>query len=214
MEEYLRVGLLLVAALILFFIILEAWLRRRRFKVVDSSILKLNNDNNTHHFIEPSYTSTSTTIEEPTVDTAPTNKVENIDDDFLIISVLARPGAQFGSYDLLQAISSTGMQFGEMNIFHYYSVSEDKKSKLFSLASATKPGDFDLDRIGDFTCRGLTLFIDLGRVLEPGLALDTMLKTAEQLADDLDGELYVGPNKPWSPELLQQYKNKILHIVN
>lgn len=214
MEEYLRVGLLLVAALILFFIILEAWLRRRRFKVVDPSVIKLNTENNTHHFIEPSYTSTSVVLEEPTVDAAPENKVDNIDDDFLIISILAKPGAHFGSYDLLQAISSTGMQFGEMNIFHYYSVLEDKKSKLFSLASATKPGDFDLDRIGDFTCKGLTLFIDLGRVLEPVLALDTMLKTAEQLADDLDGELYAGPNKPWDAELLQQYKKKILHVVN
>lgn len=210
MEEYLRVGLLLIAALILFFILFEAWLRRRRFKVVDASVLKLNQTGSNHHFIEPSCTISMPTTEKP-VDTVASSQSENVDfDDFLILSVLAKPGSHFGSYDLLQTISATGMHFGEMNIFHYYSSIEDKKSKLFSLASATKPGDFDLDRIGDFSCKGLTLFIDLSRVLEPGLALDLMLKTAEQLADDLDGELYAGPNKPWSAELLQQYKQRIL----
>ena len=73
----------------------------------------------------------------------PIKLTENI----LSISIFAKPNNRFVSYDLLQAITSTGMQFGEMNIFHYYQrTPEGKKYTLFSLASATKPGEFDLDR--------------------------------------------------------------------
>lgn len=129
-----------------------------------------------------------------------------IADDIIIISVLAKPSAQFASYDLFQAISATGMQYGEMSIFHYYESTETGLVTLFSLASATKPGKFDLDRMGDFSCVGLSLFMDKNAVPNAEQAFLTMLEKAEQLADDLDGELRAGPErKPWNSETLQTY---------
>ena len=65
--------------------------------------------------------------------------------DLLMISIMAKPDSRFGSYDLLQAISATGMQFGPMNIFHYYLPAGGNQVSLFSLASATEPGEFDLE---------------------------------------------------------------------
>jgi cell division protein ZipA len=126
-------------------------------------------------------------------------------DDLLVISVAAKPGASFAGYDLLQAIVSTGMKFGEMNIFHYF---KDNK-KLFSLASATKPGEFDLDRMGAFSCIGLTLFMNCCEVPDAEKAFTLMLNVAEQLADDLDGELRAGLRAPLTKAILQQYQNKI-----
>ncbi len=38
-------------------------------------------------------------------------------EDFLILSVAAKPGQLFASYDLLQAIVATGMQFGSKIYF-------------------------------------------------------------------------------------------------
>ena len=129
-------------------------------------------------------------------------------EELLVISVTAKPGADFAGYDLLQAITATGMQFGSMNIFHYV---KDSKT-LFSMASATKPGEFDIDRMGAFACGGLTLFMNYREVPDAKYAFDLMVKTAEQLADDLDGELRAGQRIPLTQEILQQYENKILAL--
>lgn len=125
---------------------------------------------------------------------------------------MAKPNDTFASYDLLQAISATGLQFGEMNIFHYYKSPTTKKTPLFSLASATEPGVFDFDRIGDFSCRGLTLFMNLYNAGDPQVVFELMLKTAEQLAEDLDGELRAGPKQLWNDETLKQYLEKIQRV--
>ena len=37
--------------------------------------------------------------------------------------------------------------------------------------------------------------------------------TAEQLTEDLDGNLYAGNRVPWSEVVLQQYQKKIQHIA-
>jgi len=133
-------------------------------------------------------------------------------DDLLILSVIAKQNDHFASYDLLQAISSVGMQFGAMNIFHYYQQTPEKKYTLFSLASATSPGDFDLDKIGDFSCSGLFLFLRLNSVPNPSYAFKLMLAAAEQLADDLDGELRADPHTPWSQDILDRYQEKISQV--
>lgn len=129
--------------------------------------------------------------------------------DLLALSVVARFGGQFASYDLFQAIAVAGMQFGDMNIFHYYETIPGEKVTLFSLASSSEPGDFDLNRMGDFSCSGLTLFTNLREVPNPKAAFDSMLNAAMQLAEDLDGELRVNKRVPWNNTVLQQYQQKV-----
>jgi cell division protein ZipA len=229
MDEYLRFGLLIIAGLILVFILIESWWRRRRFKMAE---MTLQNFHPTSVKKAPTFSSESCAInltptEPPIQQSIPLAPVQRtaqpqpeiiveqaepelpLDDDYIIISVFAKPQMHFGSYDLLQAITSTGMQFGEMNIFHYYLPTDARKKPLFSLASATKPGEFNLDRIGDFSCAGLTLFMDLRNVDQPRSAFETMVKVAEQLADDLDGEMRAGNRILWTEAVLQQYRNKI-----
>ena len=132
------------------------------------------------------------------------------EDTLLILSVMAKPGMRFASYELLQAISSAGLKFGEMNIFHYIYPEADYGIKLFSLLSAEEPGEFNLDTIGDFSCPGLMLFMDYAKVPDPVTALNIMLEKAGQLADDLDGRLFADPKTPWSPEVCQMYQNKVM----
>lgn len=133
-------------------------------------------------------------------------------EELLILSVMAQPNDHFAAYDLLQAISAIGMQFGEMNIFHYYQQTSAEKQILFSLTSASPPGDFDLDRMGDFSCSGLILFLRLASVSHPQYAFDLMLSAAEQLADDLGGELRADPRTPWNEQTLQRYQEKIIRV--
>jgi cell division protein ZipA len=132
--------------------------------------------------------------------------------DLLVLSVVAKSGQQFGSYDLLQSIYATDMEFGDMNIFHYYGTNNGKRIPLFSLASATEPGEFDLDKIGNYFCSGLTLFTQLDNVPDPQEAFTLMLKAAEQLAEDLHGELRAGPRKPWNEQTFKEYQQKALYF--
>ena len=131
-------------------------------------------------------------------------------DNLLILSVMAKPNSRFASYDLLQAIATIGMQYGEMNIFHYYQQTMSGKVTLFSLASANKPGEFDLDNIGAFSCTGLVFFMNIARVPDPQNVFRLMLETAERLADYLDGELHADPSTPWNEKLVWQYQQKIM----
>src|SRR3990167_3842499 len=111
--------------------------------------------------------------------------VHHVPENLFILSVMAKPDAHFASYDLLQAISHAGLQFGEMNIFHYYQTTVNGKTKLFSLASANKPGDFDMNNIGNFSCTGLMLFMNKTDVPDPQQTFKLMLDTAEKLTEDL-----------------------------
>lgn len=132
--------------------------------------------------------------------------------NLLILSIMAKKGNRFESYDLFQAISAAGMQFGEMNIFHYYQPTPVGKVTLFSLASASKPGDFDLNHIAEFSCMGLMLFMDIGNTPDPQHAFKLMLETAERLTEDLDGELCADPMTAWNEKLAWQYHQKIMQF--
>jgi FtsZ-interacting cell division protein ZipA len=124
-------------------------------------------------------------------------------DDLVVISVMAQPGKTFSSYPLLQAISAAGFEFGDLGIFHY----RDKNSgdKLFSLASAAKPGDFDIDRFGEFSCPGLTIFMDAGAVFDSLVAFQHLLDAADHLVDDLDGKLCLGQKEALTDEMIDDY---------
>lgn len=197
-ENYLRIGLLLIAGVILFLILFEAWQKRRHLKMMK------NLNHFEEHFlsepIEPSYSAKKT---------APAPK-QDMPEDLLMITILAKPGNQFASYDLLQAILAAGFMHGEKNLFHYHK----DGTKLFSLASTTKTGEFDLNNIGEFSCKGLILFLNLADTFQKHEAFTLMLGAAQQLADDLDGELRADPATPWSHEIFQQYQQKITGWIN
>lgn len=210
MEGYLRIGLLVIAGIVLALTAYEAWNARRRLKLAEIAEEKRQ---------EPKVSLSETPVSSPQKNTAQNDDYQNL----IVLSVVAKPDCQFASYELLQAITATGMRFGEMNIFHYYvdrdnfpnckSVEAEENAQhdfaLFSLASATKPGEFDLDRIGEFACTGLTLFMDISKVPYREQAFELMLHTAEQLADDLDGELRAGQRYPWNKETEQYYFEKV-----
>ena len=200
-ENYLRLGLLLIAAVIVFLILFEAWHKRRHLKMMKSFELpaQSNLSDISNMFLDEHI--------EPTVQSA-TPKAE-LEQDLLMISILAKPGCQFASYDLFQSILAAGFQFGDMNLFHYFQSSQDGSTKLFSLASTTQSGEFDMNNIGEFSCKGLILFLDLNAIIEPKRAFELMLKTAEQLSDDLDGELRADPHTPWDEGVFNRYQKKI-----
>jgi len=222
MDGHLYLALLLIVVFISGWFFLE--LRARRHVLGDAKSLRENNlikesvcteNDDESHFLQQSFHITDEFLEnEPSINIETTDQ-SNIctknTDKLLTISVFAKPHNHFASYDLLQAISSTGMQFGDMNIFHYYQRNpQGKRISLFSLASATKPGEFDLDRMGSFSCVGLTFFMDISHLQNPLQAYYLMISIAEHLAEDLDGELRADPKTVWTEAHFKNYEKRIM----
>jgi len=132
----------------------------------------------------------------------------------IVIHIMGKEGNTFGGYQLLQTILSTGLRFGKMNIFHKFKSNNDREKIIYSLASAVEPGTFDMSKMGSFNCPGLTLFMDLEQQEKPFEALTAMYETAENLAEDLDGNLLTDKQAPFTLETLQHYKHQIEHFFN
>lgn len=125
---------------------------------------------------------------EATVETAEQKKSYRSDapDKVIVLNVMAPQGQHFVGPKLVEAIEASGLRYGDMQIFHYYA----DAVPVFGLVSMVKPGVFDLSSIDQMSTPGVSLFIQMPNDLSNGLSsFDTMLTTAQQLAQRLGGEL-------------------------
>ncbi len=238
MDVYIGLGLLSAGIVVLAFMILDSWLKNRNLRLAELSGLRDKTIEETEFTVSVDRNELQEDIIEEVSASRPVSQQTKLSDEsgpsfktkcseritspaksqttsvlpaqLLVLSVMAKQGTRFESYDLLQAISASGLQFGEMNIFHYYQTTPVGKMTLFSLASANKPGEFDLNNIAEFSCSGLMLFMDIGQVPDPQFAFKMMLDTAERLAEDLDAGLCADPMTPWNEKLAWQYHQKIM----
>lgn len=111
-------------------------------------------------------------------------------DDYIALTVLAKPGERFGGFDLLQALLKCGLKHGSFNIFHRHKKLDDSNSPIcFSVASVTAPGIFDIKNMQNMTTRGLSLFMSVPDLDDAPDVFEIMLSTARQLAARLNGNL-------------------------
>jgi cell division protein ZipA len=120
-------------------------------------------------------------------------KVEPVEnrapDEVLIVNVMARKGEFFAGPDLLNAMLSQGLRYGDMDIFHRHESVDGRGRILFSAANIVVPGTFDLDTMDDFTTPGISLFLSLPIAGDSLSAYNLMVTSAQAIADALQGEL-------------------------
>jgi cell division protein ZipA len=126
--------------------------------------------------------------------------------NIIVFYVLAMPNRPFVGYELSQALFAADLRFGEKRIFHRYEQAEGEGQILFSVASAVEPGIFDLADIGGFSCPGLCLFMSPNKVADPAAVFELMLETAEQLTEDLDGQLCNENRELLQDEEIEDYR--------
>ncbi|MBD8898486.1 cell division protein ZipA [Rhodanobacter sp. DHG33] len=103
--------------------------------------------------------------------------------------VVAREGASFHGSDLIVAAEKAGLEFGDMGIYHRLVDGKRELGPIFSVANMLKPGSFDLARLDALRTPGLSFFMTLPAPLPALDAWDTMLPTAQRLAELLDGQV-------------------------
>jgi cell division protein ZipA len=103
--------------------------------------------------------------------------------------VAARPGHLMAGSDLIVALEKCGLQFGDMGIFHRPVDGKSDSGPVFSVANMVKPGHFDMSQIPGINTPGVSFFMALPGPLPALDAWDTMLPTAQRLAELLDANV-------------------------
>ncbi len=149
--------------------------------------------------------------QEPLFSELPDEKIvqETSTETLMILQLLATEERPYRGYELVQTLSSAGFHYGAMNIFHYYADQDEKKERLFSLASSVEPGTFDLDHIGEIHTPGLYLFMSLKPHENALNNFELMLETAQLLIQDLGGTLCDQQREPLTSIALTHYRSQL-----
>jgi cell division protein ZipA len=107
----------------------------------------------------------------------------------VVLNVMANDYQAFSGPAVRQAVENTGFEYGDWQIFHYYSPARGDTPPLFSLANMVKPGSFDLEHMDKMNTAGLSLFMVPAGDEEDIVTFDTMLAKTRRLAEELGGEV-------------------------
>lgn len=149
---------------------------------------------------------------EPT-DKKPSVSTKQTQQCIIILHLMAAENQPFTGYELLQALLSTGLRFGHMNIFHRHQNMDGTGEILFSVASIKEPGTFEMSKMGGFKTPGLAMFLRAETTTDPLHAFDTMLNTAKQLIDDLGGAVLDENRQPLEEEKISDWRNQIQQLL-
>jgi cell division protein ZipA len=108
-------------------------------------------------------------------------------DRIVTLFVMAEEGSTFNGADIVVAAEKTGLEFGDMSVFHRLIESRVDKGPVFTMANLLKPGSFDMQSVHTMQTPGLTLFMTLPGPLSALDAWDAMLPTAQRMAELLSG---------------------------
>ncbi|WP_044555801.1 cell division protein ZipA [Shewanella piezotolerans] len=129
--------------------------------------------------------------------------------DVLVLHVVAKEGEELNGAELLPCLLTLNFKFGDMNIFHRHEDNAGTGKVLFSMANMVKPGVFDPDSMEQFTTQGVVLFMTLPCYGDALRNFSTMLNSAHQIADDLNGLVLDGGRDEWLESTKQNYIQRI-----
>lgn len=136
-------------------------------------------------------------------------KTKSAVEEIIFLMLAAQPNRPYVGYELLQALLDAGLRFGAMNIFHRHEDRNGNGKILFSVASASEPGTFEITKMGAFSGNGLMMFLRLSSNKDLMYAFEIMLETAKQLIEDLGGDILDDERKVLGNDKIEKMKKKI-----
>jgi cell division protein ZipA len=127
----------------------------------------------------------------------------------IALTLMAPPSRPFSGPALVDALAQTGMEHGELDIFHRY-VEGNPEQPLFSIANVVEPGTIDPAATRDFKSPGLAVFMRLPNATKPTKAFKEMLDTVDRLAHLLGGIVCDNRRRPLDAAGLQALWDDVL----
>jgi len=113
------------------------------------------------------------------------------------LRIVRREQDEMSAAQAVLALKQVGLVHGQYGIFHSFSETSGHEP-LFSVASLTEPGSFDLENVTQEKIAGLSVFLVLPGGGDPVARFDAMVELARGLAEDLDGVLLDERGSSWS----------------
>ena len=110
-------------------------------------------------------------------------------DKIVTLYIAAKPGEKLRGPDIVVAAEKTGLAYGHMNVFHRLVEAHPERGPIFSVANIMKPGSFDMATIQSLETPAIAFFLTLPAPVSALDAWETMLPTAQRMAELLDGVL-------------------------
>lgn len=129
--------------------------------------------------------------------------------EVLVLNVTAKDGRVFSGDDLLQILITSGLKFGDMNIFHKRLSKEQQGTVIFSVANMLNPGTFDLNNMDDFTTLGISFFLALPTPINNLDAFEQMLDVAQEIRDTLGGDLKDDHRNGMTGQTIEHYRQRV-----
>lgn len=108
-------------------------------------------------------------------------------DKIVTLYLAARAGHTLHGPDIVVAAEKAGLVYGHMGVFHRLVENRPERGPVFSVANIMKPGSFDMAHIQALETPAIAFFLTLPAPVSALEAWDTMLPTAQRMAELLDG---------------------------
>ncbi|MGR5267964.1 cell division protein ZipA [Vibrio astriarenae] len=163
--------------------------------------------------IEEPVTPTANQVLTPQPDVTPVAPAEEPAEPELEVIVLnvhtSNSNQPFIGTKLFDSMQQNGLLYGEMDIFHRHADLSGTGKVLFSVANMMQPGTLQHNDPADFSTMGISFFMTLPCFGDAEQNFKLMLKTAQQIADDLGGEVQDDARKMMTPTRLDLYRKQI-----
>lgn len=127
----------------------------------------------------------------------------------LVLHVHTANDEPFVGTKLFDSMQQNGLIYGEMDIYHRHADLSGNGPVLFSVANMMQPGTLHHDDPDTYTTLGISFFMTLPGFGDPEQNFKLMLKTAQQIADDLSANVLDDQRNLMTPDRLAQYRSQI-----
>ena len=129
--------------------------------------------------------------------------------EVIVLNVHCAGNEPFVGTKLFDSMQQNGLIYGEMDIFHRHADLSGTGKVLFSVANMMNPGTLKHDDPAAFTTKGISFFMTVPCFGDPEQNFKLMLKTAQQIADDLGANVLDDARNLISPNRIDAYKAQI-----
>ncbi|WP_440886973.1 cell division protein ZipA [Vibrio sp. WZ-1] len=130
----------------------------------------------------------------------------------IILNVHCAGEEPFVGTKLFDSLQQNGLIYGEMNIFHRHVDLSGNGKVLFSVANMMHPGTLEHGDPAEFSTKGISFFMTLPCYGEADQNFNLMLRIAQQVADDMGGNVLDDQRNLMTPDRLASYRRQIVEF--
>ncbi|ROV58525.1 cell division protein ZipA [Vibrio ponticus] len=129
--------------------------------------------------------------------------------EVIVLNVHCAGEEPFIGTKLFDSMQRHGLSYGEMDIFHCRTEETEAGRVLFSVANMMQPGTLKHHDPAEFTTKGISFFMTLPCYGDEEQNFRLMLRTAQQIADDMSGRVLDDARNLLTPTRIDSYQAQI-----